>query len=124
MHASAEDKNQQGKTINFVLGTPSNPSFIKSAEGMAYKPTSYRTVQTPNGALWTNRTAMLPLKTGNKVIGSQPLIYKRLPTNVLSAMPIINKMGAIIFDEEGVALLPKERYKKNTTNINILRVLP
>lgn len=85
---------------------------MKDPGTLTTKTTQPRNVQTAQGRFQTRITALIPLKTRNRTIKAEALVHKGLSANLLSVAPIVDGLGAIMFDDEGAALLEDKEYKR------------
>lgn len=66
-----------------------------------------RTVQTQSGTLLVTKVTIIPIKTTRKTMMVEALINEKLPIDLLRVTPIITKLGAILLDKVGAAVIPQ-----------------
>lgn len=106
------DSESTGKSETLVLDNGANPSYIKTGMTVPTKLKSPTQVTTPNGKFQTNKAARITLKAPKQVIKARALVHNALPANLLSVTSIVERLGALLLDEKGAALLSKKTYKR------------
>lgn len=91
-----------------VLDTGATPSYLKTVTKIPTKLTNPMQVATPSRAFTTNKKANILIRTGRRTIRAKALFQDKLPTNLLSVTPIVERLGALILDQKGAALLSKK----------------
>lgn len=105
------------RKYNMILDTAANPSYINTKRQTPTKLTHMRTVQTLNGKFKRNRTAMITLTHGHRAKTAEAIVHKKLPTNLLSTMPIVKDIGPILLDNAGAAVIPENVYQQVKSSI-------
>lgn len=54
---------------------------------------------------------MIPIHTKAKIVAFKVLIYISLPHNILSATPVVKKLGAFVLDQMGAVIVLDQCYK-------------
>lgn len=122
MNVNTGKKEQdQGKSIRFILDTGSNHSFIEEYNCLRKTISQERRVQTANGTFRSRKAVIVPMKTQKKRVTAEALIQDKLPRNILSVIPIINKLGAVMLDKYGAELIQPENNTKMRDKIHYFR---
>lgn len=107
-----------GNSYSFVLDIGANPSYLMPSISLKHKLTPKKHVINRNGSFTTNKQATVLMKKKEKTIRTKAFIHKNLPFNLLSVSPIIDKLGALLLDNQGAASLPSHVYKLFKPTLN------
>lgn len=116
MNAQAQD-DSGSKYSTFILDSGANPLFVHTKSGLPTYPAKTRQVATPNGHFRTKEATMITLRTPRQKIRSEALVFERLPRNLLSLTPIVQYIGAVMFDRTGAALIPDKEYDRLKSHV-------
>lgn len=122
MSAQEEEDEGTGKKETMLLDTGENPSYINNWTKIPTIQTRETQITTPNDKMRTNRAANLNLKTPYKKLKFKEMVHDRLPNNLLSVTPIVERLGALLLDKEGAALLTRKAYKNIQHELAYFRV--
>lgn len=106
MYEDAEKKHSEGDgKCKMILSTAANPSFINLNNNTPTRLTRGRSIQKHKGKFRSNTEATIMLKKGNRATKVDALVHKQLPMNLLSTTPIVQKIGPIIMEKNGAAIV-------------------
>lgn len=112
MHAQQQNDEHSGKYPTLILDSGANLSLLKPGLPVATHLTPATQVATLNGKFHTNRTANIQIRAPKQTINVKALVHERLPVNLLSVTPLVEKLGALILDKRGAAMLSTKQYRQ------------